>query len=148
VIKETLVSRWFLAFHKRTRAVQQRACSQVATTFDADDALQRNNAAGARRRTHFVKRSRCFFDCAVLVKVLCRRDSHVGISADRHSTDLGEQHGEEGEEGEGEEGREEKGRREEAQVASWLRRDSTSNVVEGLRHVSGMIDKRDASATV
>jgi hypothetical protein len=49
-------------------------------------------------------------------QVLCRRDSRVGISADRHLTDLGEQHGEEGKEGEGEEGFEEKGRREEAQV--------------------------------
>jgi hypothetical protein len=40
----------------------------------------------------------------------------------RQSTDLGEQHGEEGEEGKGEEGREEKGRREEAQVVRLLRR--------------------------
>jgi hypothetical protein len=79
-------------------------------------------SAGGELRTLFIKRSRCFFDCAVLVMRVVPVWSSRRRFCYRQSTDLGEQHGEEGKEGKGEEGREEEGRREEAQVVRLLRR--------------------------
>jgi len=111
------------------------------------DARSSQRGANTLRRTHFVKAESLFFNCAVVITVSCGRDScrHGGPP----STYLGEQHGEESEEGKGcQEGCEEKGRREEAQVNLFASARSTSNVVEGLRHVLGMIDKRNASAAV